>query len=278
MYLPICPQKRYLLIKKIKEEGLNVPSVLLAYSTGNNCGNSYFMWHVPDSCLDQALSNSQEVIEDIKKDLPTYHTCAMRSEFIQKFGRITSAVKPAVLRYFYKDLTGDSSGSETLDQEQIDTRVLQAIQMEDPDIVLDLRKLNSGKKSQYDAFWEECAKFLQEDVGTAVDDRRHSDITHIATAISVRDFRDQVVSRCPEGTSIPSLEWIRLQFWPKTPHSKRALHHTGRFEVRFRVQQRQFQKEHPDAHYAAGGFRYQREYAVSMKEHRMFICLDDKHN
>ena len=151
----------------------------------------------------------------------------MRSEFIKKFGRITSAVKPAVLRYFYKDLTGDSSSSETLSQEQVDERVTQAIEMEDPDIILDLRKLNSGRKSQYDTFWEECTKFLQEEVGTAVDDRRHSDITHIATAISVRDFRDQVASKCPEGTCIPSVEWVRLQFWPKTPHSKRALHHTG---------------------------------------------------
>ena len=40
-YLPINPQKRYLLTKKVKEEGLEIPSVLLVYSTGNNCGNSY---------------------------------------------------------------------------------------------------------------------------------------------------------------------------------------------------------------------------------------------
>ena len=136
---------------------------------------------------------------------------------------------------------------------------------------------NSGRKSQYDTFWEECVKFLEEDVSTAVDDRRHSDVTHIATAISVRDFRDQVVSRCPEGTSIPSVEWLRLQFWPKTPNSMRALSHTGRFKVRFRVQQRQFRKDHPDAHYAAAVFRYEREYAVMVKEHSTFVCLDDKH-
>ena len=130
------------------------------------------------------------------------------------------------------------------------------IEMEYPDIVLDLRHLNSGRKSQYDAFWDECSKVLQEKIGTAVDDDHHSDVTHIATAISVRDFRDQVASNCPEGTSIPSVECVRLQFWPKSPHSKRALHHTGCFKVRFRVQQHQFRKDHPDAHYAAGVFRY----------------------
>ena len=59
-------------------------------------------------------------------------------------------------------------------------------------------------------FWEECGKFLNEDVGVAVDDRRHGEITHLAKAISVRDFVDQVKARCPEGTPIPSVELTRL--------------------------------------------------------------------
>lgn len=113
------------------KRGLDVPAALVIYSSGNNAGNSYFIWHVPDSSLDVALSNSQGVIEAIKQSLPVYHTRAMRSEFIQKFGRITNTVKPAVLRYFYKDLTGDcSSGGETLSQDEVDNRVKQAIEMD----------------------------------------------------------------------------------------------------------------------------------------------------
>ena len=34
----------------------------------------------------------------------------MKREFINKFGKVSSSVKPAVLRYFCHDLTGDSSG------------------------------------------------------------------------------------------------------------------------------------------------------------------------
>ena len=181
-YLPSDNQKRYFMIKKLKA-GLSVSALLLIYSTGNNCGNSYFLWHVPDKCLDQAIKNSQVVIEGIKRQLPVYHTRAMIQEFIQKFGRVTHAVKPAVLRYFYKDLTGYCSSSDTTDQEKIDERVKQAIEMEDPHIVMDLRHLNSGMKAQYDGFWDECSKFLEESVGTAVDDRRHTTITHIASAI-----------------------------------------------------------------------------------------------
>ena len=43
------------------------------------------------------------------------------------------------------------------------------------------------------------------------------------------------------------------------------------------VQARQFRKSHPDSHYAAALFRYQREFAIKFKSHSTFVCLDDKH-
>lgn len=43
------------------------------------------------------------------------------------------------------------------------------------------------------------------------------------------------------------------------------------------IQQRQFRKQHPDQHYAAGVFRYQREFAHKFRSHCAFVCLDDKH-
>ena len=58
---------------------------------------------------------------------------------------------------------------------------------------------------------------MNETIGTAVDDRRHSEVVHLAHAISVRDIQDQVQNSCPEGTLVPSLEWIRLQFYDKWP-------------------------------------------------------------
>ena len=41
-------------------------------------------------------------------------------------------------------------------------------------------------------FWAKAKEFLEEDVGTAVDDWRHSKVVHLAKAISVRDLREQV--------------------------------------------------------------------------------------
>ena len=257
-YVPYDSKRRYHFIKQVRS-GLGIPTILLVHSPGNKIGNSHFLWYVPDHSLNEALKNSQTVIEEIKEKIPVFHSRLMRKEFINKFGRVSSTVKPAVLRYIYHDMTGDSSSSDTSSQEEIDFRVKQAIEMEDPEIVTDLRQLNSGAKEKYDVFWIECGTFLEEEVGTAVDERRHGTITHIATA------------KCPENTPIPSIEWLRLQFWPKTPSAKSAMHYIGRFKVRYRVQQRQLRKEHPDSHYAAEVFKYQREYAVRMREYSSFI-------
>lgn len=174
-------------------------------------------------------------------------------------------------------LIGDASAASSLSEAEIDNRVKLFANMEEPDIVIDLRELLRGRGSKFDAFWDECAKFLQENVGLAVDDRRHTEVTHIASALSVRDLREQVASRCPAGTPIPSRSWISLQFWPKSVHAKSHVHYTGRFAVKYMVQARQFRKEHEDSHYAAAIFRYQREYAVMMREKSIFICMDDKH-
>lgn len=149
--------------------------------------------------------------------------------------------------------------------------------MEDPDIVDDLRQHNGKQGTLYEDFWSECEKFLNEEMQVAVDDRRHGFITHLARAISMRDFVAQVAKRCPENTPIPSVEWVRLQFWPKTPSSLQSLHYTGRFKLKFMVQQRQWRKDHIDSHYAAALYRYMREYAIAFKDYCGFVSLDDKH-
>lgn len=103
---------------------------------------------------------------------------------------------------------GDAAAASSLSE---DKRVQLYVDMEDPDIVIDLRELQNGPTSKFDVFWEECARFLQEDIGLAVDDRRHSQVTHMARAISASDLLSQVASRCPP---IPSVSWLSLQFWP----------------------------------------------------------------
>ena len=179
-----------------------------------------------------------------------------------KYGWVAPNLKPAILHSLYRELTGDSSAAINEHVAEIDERVRLLLEMEDPDVVLDLRSLQTGHKTQYDVFWDECQKFLEEEVGTPVDDRRHGVVTHLARAISARDLLEQVKACCPEGTKFPSLPWLRLQFWPKSKHTHSKIHYVGKLNVKYMVQARQFRKSHPDAHYAAAVFRYQRELAV----------------
>ena len=187
-YTPNDPIKKHRFMATLESTGLSVSCILLVYQPGSNIGNMQFLWKVPDDQdVSECFEHSQTVIERVKQCLPVYHTRAMRSAMYQKFGRISAKVKPAVLRYFYRDLTGkclktitrnilalatplgDQSASDTTSQSLVDARIKEMIDMEDADIVPDLRALNSGQRTRFDVFWAECEKFLAEEVGTSVD-------------------------------------------------------------------------------------------------------------
>ena len=274
--LPVDQRRRYDWMLEINQ-GLQVPLVHVTYAPGSSVGNLNWIWHSLATDIDSALQTSQPLIEKLKKDIPQYHTRVMRRAMCDKFGLVMSSTKKSVLRHLYKDLTSDCSASANLAESEVDERVTALFELEEPSLVYDLRDHFSGRQSKFDTFWQKAKEYLEEDVGTAVDDRRHSTVLHVAKAISVRDLRERVVERCPDGTPIPSDEWIRLQFAPVCVSSCTALRYTGRLQVRHRVQQRQWRKQHEDSHYAACIYRYEREYAVFMRDHAVFLSIDDKH-
>ena len=69
------------------------------------------------------------------------------------FGHFTNSTKPVVLRSIYRELTGDASGSSTLNEAAIDKRLKEALSFEDVDIIVDLRESNEGRRGKYDTFW-----------------------------------------------------------------------------------------------------------------------------
>lgn len=175
----------------------------------------------------------------------------------------------------YGCCTGDMSSSENLNEALIDERIDTIINTQDPSIMDDLRHHNRGHPTKYERFWEECKKYLEDE--TAVDDRRHGEHTHLAKAISARDLLEQVTKRCPDGTAIPSKQWLRLQFWPKNPTNRSALQYTGKLDVKFMIQLRQLRKDHQDSHFCAAIFRYLKEFSIQFREHCSLFFLDDKH-
>ena len=151
----------------------------------------------------------------------------MRKEMFSKFVLVAPGVKPAVLRHFYRSLTGDVSLPNDSNEAEIDSRILEVLNMEPEDLqtVFDLREARSTKgATKFGVFWEKAEKYISEDVGAAMYDRRYTTVTHLAKAISIRE---QVKARVADGMPIPSLEWLRLQFWPNSQKIKTGWQHTG---------------------------------------------------
>ena len=205
----------------------------------------------------------------------------MRREFIHMFGTVTHA-KPAFLRAAYRRLTGDASAPDSTEQAEVDSRVAQLLDTEDPDLIWDLRVLNEGRPQAFTVFLEHCQQYIQSSVETAVGwhDTVQADgevITHLAKALSVWDLHEEVTKKCPPGTPIPSVQWLRYQFWPRKPTASTAKKYTGKLKIKFMVQSRQFRHTHIDSHYASALFRYEREFAIRYRHFTTFICQDDKH-
>ena len=133
-------------------------------------------------------------------------------------------------------------------EKEIDERVKEFVDMDDLDIIPDLCAHNKGRQKSFDIFCLTCEQVI---ISLSVDDQRHNLVTHMASALSVRELWEREKVLCPHGKAIPSQEWFRLQFWPKNRHARVSLQYTGRLKVKYMVQRRQFRMDHCDSHYAA---------------------------
>ena len=180
-------------------------------------------------------------MQEINAKMPQFHSRAMRQSFVHLFGRVAS-IQPVYLREMYRQLTGDTSAASSESQKAIDERVQQALDLEDPVVVVDLRHHNRGHPSKSDQFWEACERYIHSTIELAVDNRRHDRVAHLAAALSVNDMLSEVSKLVGSDVPVPSAQWLRLQFWPKNPTAKTSLQYTGKLKVKYMVQKRQLRK------------------------------------
>ena len=110
------------------------------------------------------------------------------------------------------------------EQKLIDKDVELVMAMEDDmllDEVLADMAVFYGGSSRFESFYIEMENLLG-DQGVA-DDRRHSQVSCCSSFISVRDWRQQVMEKMPEGSAIPSERLLYLQFSPAYAHRRSAL-------------------------------------------------------
>lgn len=157
-------------------------------------------------------------------------------------------------------------------EKAVDQRVAaiaeEILELDEPEILLDVRRIKKARSTLFDKFWEELDLYLVV-INPACDDRRHGNILHMLIAISVRNLCDiieeHLKSKNSEEVNIPSREWVRLQFSPCNPYALNSIRYTGRFEVKYAVQRWQIHNSHPDSKYVIVMLKYAKEY--------QFFCL-----
>ncbi len=158
----------------------------------------------------------------------------------------------------FRSLVQDESAPSSSNEAEVDDRLATyLIKMDEPDVMASLGLAHSTgfglscvitsrrlvQPSRSDAMVRPCTCLWQYQSGT-----------------SRKPYREnwgKLREKFPEEEiPVPSLEWIRLQFWPRNPYASTALKYTGSFNVRYAVQSRQLRHEHPDSKYVAVVLRY----------------------
>lgn len=204
-FAPVDRKKRYMYIQLLKS-GLSKPCVLCTYSVGSPVGNYHFIWCLPPHVtMAAAVQENQRLISKIQTNAPAYHHRYLRKQLISRFGLISRSSNLSLLREFYRQATGDQSASVTMTESELDASLQEALEMEDPDLLINLRENNGHKGNKFASFWEKVAVYLND--STAVQDRRHGLVTYMAKAISIRDLIEEVAKMCP-GEPVPSEQWV----------------------------------------------------------------------
>ena len=186
----------------------------------------------------------------------------------------------------YKVLTGDCSSSRSTSEKQIDERITklaeEAFELDEPDILLDLRKMNGKPNATtFEQFWVELSCYLEE-ITPAVDDRRHGTSLHMPIAISVSDLRDIISERLHKKfpDEVPDLyhQWngLDFSFSRAIPTALIVCVTQESLIVKFSVQIRQLRKNHQDSKYMMVLIKYMKELAVRFAQNVVLISVDDK--
>lgn len=132
------------------------------YHHGNNVGNSIYVWKVDETDSETEISNHNYLIRvNLKSKLQVYYTRAMKSSLLKTMELYLGNVKKTNARVLLKEMFDDSSSSENMTSKSVEQRVELMIELGDPDIITDLRRINEGRPEKYCEFWDYAKKFLE---------------------------------------------------------------------------------------------------------------------
>ncbi|PKC61559.1 hypothetical protein RhiirA1_444377 [Rhizophagus irregularis] len=156
--LPPKPQNIYLFFQNICAD---VSFTLYRYYHGNYLGTLNFVWKIPslDKCDKTKEAKNISAAYD---QIPIYCTRQMRKNVINKYSLIVKASR-SILQVLYQDLTGDVSTPDNEINKKTHERIKLMLDTQDPDIIIDLRKIINEKGTKFDVFWNEMQDYFNED-------------------------------------------------------------------------------------------------------------------
>lgn len=189
--LPDEPCARYRYLKRLKDSGIVIGNgrdlmVLYTRSYGNNTESLHYAWLIPAN-EDVDEDRTRKAQRHCEQQAPVYFTRQLKRKFIDTANSMGCETSKAKLRRLYAVATGDASASRSKKEAEIDQRVMNFIELEDDSIIMDLRSLNH-QEGKFDVFFDAASTVLQQEIETAVDDRRQDTVVHLAKAFSANDL------------------------------------------------------------------------------------------
>ena len=201
--------------------------------------------------------------------LKEYHTGAQKRDFKRKVSN-TACIQNSIVDVLYKGLALDASVCTHPDT----AARIRAMFLGASGLVADLRSLNPGRPGgTFDVFFKHMEELLE--ANTAADDRRYGS-AQMSQWLSLQDLINQVTTKCPPDTLVPSKTLVRLRFIPTNPYNRTALRFTNHFPLQHKIQRRQLRANHPDDHYCAAQYKYLLCRAVEEGDKAVLFCCDDK--
>ena len=279
--LEFAPSDRY--TRRHWMDGLQATCTFTVYRyhPGGSCTSLVSVWKVPDDVAERSETDHAHCIAKALKLAPVFHTRRMKRDFLSKWHHaVEGKASRSFLKCIYAELTGDSRAATNKSEEETRLKLLKwLLDTDDSSLLLDYHN-GSGRlhEPDFEHFWAEVEKYFNERE-LAVQERRHGETMYLPLAISLASLHRTICERLDKahpGLKKPSIELLRLQFQPHDHHINAAARYTGKFDIRFAMQTRQFHGHHEDGHYGNAQFRYLREFAIAHQEECFMLCVDDK--
>lgn len=142
---------------------------------------------------------------------------------------------------------------------------------------------HKSESGRFNNFWKAVEKVLNEEDLTVAEERRQTETTWISPhCTSLKNLHSACCQKMLEmfplekENLIPSYEYFRLQFTPRSTHSNVSKRYYSRFDIKFGIQKRTLRKAHIDQHYACKQWKLVKEFGCMYNENTLQVFWDDK--